>query len=216
PGQRPRPDRLRARPPGRRPPGHPGRRRRARLLPVVAVGQLRVGPRLQQAVRRGLRRLPDRHPHPQGQRPLVRGGGPHRRPARRLTRPGAAPFRRPARCRTAGPPPLPEDPGAGAVRRRHPAPLGVGFGVPPARTSVSRGVPWETAASVESWSAPSSPPLVTVIAFAPTWTAATSSVSVTGSPSLVPFTDTVSPCRASPSPGSVRSTTCTVRSPWSP
>ncbi|MGX1122857.1 beta-glucosidase/6-phospho-beta-glucosidase/beta-galactosidase [Streptomyces ambofaciens] len=83
-GQRPRPDRLRPRPPGRRPPGHPGRLGRARLLPVVPAGQLRVGPRLQQALRCRLRRLPDRHPHSQGERPLVLRGRPHRRTARRL------------------------------------------------------------------------------------------------------------------------------------
>ena len=60
-------------PPHGRAPGDRGRRRRARLLPVVADGQLRVGVRLRQALRHRPRRL--RHPAPdvQGQRALVRG-----------------------------------------------------------------------------------------------------------------------------------------------
>ena len=64
------------------------RRRRARVLPVVADGQLRVGARLRQAVRPGARRL--RHPraHATRQRPLVPRGHPPQRPRRRraLTR----------------------------------------------------------------------------------------------------------------------------------
>ena len=59
-----------------------GRRRPARLLRVVADGQLRMGVRLQQAVRPRARRLRDAAPNPQGQCALVRGGDPPRRPGR--------------------------------------------------------------------------------------------------------------------------------------
>ena len=49
-----------------------GRGGRARLLRLVAAGQLRVGRRLQPPVRPGLGGLRHAGPHPQGQRPLVR------------------------------------------------------------------------------------------------------------------------------------------------
>ena len=74
------------RPPGRRAPGDRRRRGRPRLLPVVAAGQLRVGVRLRQAVRRGLRRLRDAATGPQGQRPLVPQGDRGQRRHRRLSR----------------------------------------------------------------------------------------------------------------------------------
>ena len=80
--QRPRPgaDRLPARPSA----GGPARDRRGRgrprLLPVVPDGQLRVGLRLRQALRRGVRRLRDPDPHPEVERPLVRPRGPQRHP----------------------------------------------------------------------------------------------------------------------------------------
>ncbi|CAA9396167.1 MAG: GH1 / GH5_19, partial [uncultured Quadrisphaera sp.] len=76
-------DRLPARPPRGGRAGGGGRRRRPRLLPVVAAGQLRVGLRVLQALRHRPRRLRHPGPHPQGQRPLVRRGDPHR-PAPRL------------------------------------------------------------------------------------------------------------------------------------
>jgi hypothetical protein len=79
PGQDPVPGRA----PAGRPPGDPGRGRPARLLRLVAAGQLRVGRGLLQAVRHRLRRLPDPAPAAQGQRPLVPGDDRPRRPGRR-------------------------------------------------------------------------------------------------------------------------------------
>src|SRR5215218_3777226 len=82
PGRRQPSDPVPGRAPAGRPPGHPGRGRPARLLRVVAAGQLRVARGLRQAVRDRLRRL--RHPAAaaQGQRPLVRRGDRPRRPER--------------------------------------------------------------------------------------------------------------------------------------
>ena len=64
--------RLPAPPLHRRAPGHAARRRPARLLRVVAAGQLRVGLRLRQAVRHRARRLRLARAHREGQRPVVR------------------------------------------------------------------------------------------------------------------------------------------------
>ena len=55
-------DPVPGRAPAGRPPGHPGRGRPARLLRLVAAGQLRVGRGLRQAVRHRLRGLPDPAP----------------------------------------------------------------------------------------------------------------------------------------------------------
>ena len=73
---RPRPDRLLRRPPARLPRRDRGRGAAARILRLVAAGQLRVGVGLRQAIRHGLRRLRDPAPDPQGQRALVRRGDP--------------------------------------------------------------------------------------------------------------------------------------------
>ncbi|CAK7284345.1 hypothetical protein SGPA1_30218 [Streptomyces misionensis JCM 4497] len=78
PGPRPRARRLSARPSRRGEPRDRRRGRRARLLPVVPHGQLRVGVRLRQAVRRGVRGLRDPGAHPQVERPLVRARGTDR------------------------------------------------------------------------------------------------------------------------------------------
>ena len=76
----PRPHRLHRPLPARAGKRHPARGGRARVLPLVADGQLRMAQRLQRAVRPGVHGLPHRPPPPQRQRPLVRA---HRRNKRR-------------------------------------------------------------------------------------------------------------------------------------
>ena len=71
-GPRPGPRRLPRRALPRRAPRDRRRRRPARLLRVVAAGQLRVVVRLLQALRAHLRRLRDARAHAEGQRALVR------------------------------------------------------------------------------------------------------------------------------------------------
>ena len=70
--RRPAPHRLPRRPPAGGDRGGAARRRRARLLRVVADGQLRVGRGLRPAVRPGARRLRDPGPHPEALLRLVR------------------------------------------------------------------------------------------------------------------------------------------------
>ena len=70
-GPRSRPDHLPARPPGRRQTRDRRRRRRPRLLRLVASRQLRVGLGLLEAIRDRLRRLRDARAGPQGQRLVV-------------------------------------------------------------------------------------------------------------------------------------------------
>ena len=66
--------------------GRPG----DRVLRVVAAGQLRVGLGVREAVRRGARGLHDAGPDTEGQRLVLRRGGPGQRGAGHtgLTRPG--------------------------------------------------------------------------------------------------------------------------------
>ena len=71
PHRRHAPHRVPARPPGRRRPGHRRRRAAGRLLRLVAARQLRVGPRLHEALRALRRGLRDAAPPPEGQRTLV-------------------------------------------------------------------------------------------------------------------------------------------------
>ena len=73
-GPRPDPRRLPRRALPRGPPRDRRRRRPARLLRVVAAGQLRVVVRLLEALRAHLRRLRDARAHAEGQRALVRRG----------------------------------------------------------------------------------------------------------------------------------------------
>ena len=87
--RRPQPGGLLPRPPARRGRGHRPGRGRARLLRLVAAGQLRVGLRLRQALRHRARGL--RHPaaHHQGQRPLLPEGDRDPRRGRPGSRRGA-------------------------------------------------------------------------------------------------------------------------------
>ncbi len=82
PGRRPGPHRLPRRPPACRRGGHPARRRRARLLHVVAARQLRVVARAAAALRAGPRRPRDAGAHARSGRSSGTPGWSRRRPAR--------------------------------------------------------------------------------------------------------------------------------------